>query len=341
MKSTFSKVRVLGGVAALAMLLTVAACGGGGGGSGSSPSGTSGSSTPPASPPVSASSTVANSTVSTPQYASTSVESAMFTALNQARQSCGFPTLQENTLLDKAAASHALWMGANNTGGDSETAGTTDFTGTTYVARAAAAGFPSNVAGAGVSAMDYTVPASTNTQYGQNLVNEWLGGAYHGPSVLVPSGVIGIGTDQTPFNGYPQVWASMSLLNTTLTQTSSNGPLTYPCQGSTGVLYSIVGEQPAPPNTSGAFGSPQSVVGNPTDTIVLTSGTITDTSGHSINLQLLDSANDPNKILQPYLASAYPATPLAPSTTYTVSISGTDNGTAFSRNYSFTTAASE
>jgi uncharacterized protein YkwD len=340
MKSTFSKVRVLGGVAALSLLLTVAACGGGGSSS-MAGAATSASSPSGASAPSGASSTVASTTLSTPQYASTSVESAMFTTLNQARQTCGFPALQENTLLDKAAANHAQYMGVNSAGGDGETAGTTDFTGATYVARAAEAGFPASAVGAGVSAMDYTVPTSTNTQYGQNLVNEWLSGVYHGPAVLTPSGVVGMGTYQTTYNGYPEVWASMSLLNTALTQTSSNGPLTYPCQGSTGVLYSVVGETPAPPNTSGAFGTVQSVVGNPTDTLVLTSGTIMSTSGTVITLQLLDSANDPNKILLPYQASAYPATPLAPSTTYTVSLTGTDNGTTFSRSYSFTTAATE
>jgi hypothetical protein len=265
----------------------------------------------------------------------------MFAALNQARQTCGFPALQENTLLDKASANHAQYMGANNAGGDTETAGMADFTGVTYVARAAAVGFPANAVGAGVSAMDYTVPTSTNSQYGQNLVNGWLGGAYHGPAVLVPSGVVGIGTYQTTFNGYPEVWAAMSLLNTTMATTSSNAPLTYPCQGSTGVFYSINGEQPAPPATSGAFGTPIAVVGNPTDTIVLTSGTVTDALGHVTQLQLLDSANDPNKILLPYTASAYPATPLQPSTTYTVAITGTDNGTNFSRSFSFSTAASE
>jgi len=79
--------------------------------------------------------------------------------------------------------------------------------------------------------------------------------------------------------------------------------------------------------------------------VAFTSGTMTDTSGNVINLQLLSAANDPNKELQPYQAVAYPANPLTPNTTYTVSVTGTytdpnvSNGASqsFSRSFTFTT----
>jgi uncharacterized protein YkwD len=326
---------------AIALLGALAACGGGGGGSSNSGSGSgnNGTTTTPNTPTPS--SVISNTTVGTAQYASGSVESAVLTTLNQARQSCGFPALQENTLLDTASANHAKYEGVNNTISDTESSGSANFTGVSYVDRAVAAGFPANTVGAGVSASAYTAPASTNTQYGNLIANEWLGGVYHGPAVMVPSGVVGVGSYQTTYNGLPQVWASVSLLNLSLGQTSSNGPLTYPCQGTTGVFYSLAGESPTPPNTSGAFGTPITVMGNPTDTIVLTSGTLSSGSG-SVALQLLDSAKDStNKVLAPYMASAYPVAPLTPSTTYTASITGTVNGVAFSRSFSFTTAASE
>lgn len=79
------------------------------------------------------------------------------------------------------------------------------------------------------------------------------------------------------------------------------------------------------------------MMGDSTDTIVLQSGSMTDTSGNVLSLQLLYSANDPNKIVQAYEAVAYPASALLPNTTYTVSITGTVNGSPFSRNFSFTT----
>ncbi len=343
MKYMVTRLPVRRGATALPLIVLLAACGGGGGNSNpaSGAAGEGSATTGSSAPSSAASATIAATTMSTPQYAPGSVELTMFNTLNQARQACGFPALQDNTLLDKAAAAHARYMGLNNAGGDDEVSGNTGFTGVTYQDRAVAAGFPSGAGGAGVSAADYSVPALTDTQYGQNLINEWLAGAYHGPAVLTPSGVIGVGTYQTTYNGYPEVWASMSLLNTTVGQTSSNAPLTYPCQGTTGVLYSIVGEQPAPPNTTGSFGTPIAVVGNPTDTVALSAGTLTAPGGAVIDLQLLDSTSDPNRILQPYTASAYPVTPLTANTTYTVSITGTDNGVPFSRSFSFTTAASE
>jgi hypothetical protein len=79
------------------------------------------------------------------------------------------------------------------------------------------------------------------------------------------------------------------------------------------------------------------VAGNATDTIVMQSGSMTDSSGHVITLQVLDSAKDPNKILPAYMGVAYPATPLSPNASYSVSLTGTINGTAFSRTFTFTT----
>jgi hypothetical protein len=56
-----------------------------------------------------------------------------------------------------------------------------------------------------------------------------------------------------------------------------------------------------------------------------------------IALQVLDSAKDPNKLLQPYQGVAYPTTPLSPNSQYTVSLTGTINGVAFARTFTFTT----
>jgi len=56
-----------------------------------------------------------------------------------------------------------------------------------------------------------------------------------------------------------------------------------------------------------------------------------------ISLKVLDSATDPNKLLPKFEGVAYPTSPLQPNTTYSVSITGTVNGTAFSRNFTFTT----
>jgi hypothetical protein len=79
------------------------------------------------------------------------------------------------------------------------------------------------------------------------------------------------------------------------------------------------------------------VVGNPGDAIVVQSGTATDTSGNVIALQVLNAGTDPNKEIPAYEAVAYPSAPLTPNAAYAVSLTGTVNGKAFSRNFTFTT----
>jgi uncharacterized protein YkwD len=331
-KSTFTLTS-----AVVAAAILVAACGGGGGGSSSPAAGTPASAPGSASAPSSASSPVTG-TQPTPQYAANSATLAMFNQVNAYRQQCGFPAVQQNTVLDQAAQAHAMWEGLNNTVADNETAGQQGFTGVSYLDRAVHFGFPSTgVVGAGVSAAYYTTSNLSEAEYGQTLVNEWISTVYHSQAILTPVKTIGIGEYETAFNGSPEVWGSMSLLNTEMRQLTTSGPITFPCQGTTGVPYKAVSESPTPPNTSGPWGTPVIVMGNATDTLVLTSGTMTDPSGNIINLQLIDSANDPNKLTQPYAAVAYPATPLAPNTTYTVNVSGTVNGTAFTRPFTFTT----
>jgi uncharacterized protein YkwD len=324
---------------AVAVLGALAACGGGGGGgsSSSSPS-TSSSGT------SSSTSTATSANVTTPQYTSGSAQSAIFSQINSYRQQCGFPVLTENTQLDTASANHASYMAQNNVTSDSETSGAPGYTGATYQTRAVAAGYPSGVSVGGVSNNYWTNSTLTGTQYGQDLLTGWVSGVYHLGGVISPTTVVGIGTAQITYQGSPQVWGAVSVAN--LQASISNGPVTFPCQGVTGVSYKDVGETPTPPNVSSSgWGQPVEVAVGASGTVTLTAGTMTDTSGNVISLQLLNSTNDPNKVIQPYQAVAYPANPLTANTTYTVNITGTytdpnvSNGAAqsFSRSFTFTT----
>jgi hypothetical protein len=320
---------------AIAALLALAACGGGGGSGGGSSTGAAAPASGASTPSTTSSATSAN--VSTPQYAASSAQLAAFTLLNQERQQCGFPALVENTQLDTAATAHAKYMSLN--GGlitDTELATNQGFTGGTYAERATTAGYPgASVYVGGVSGGYYTNATLTEAQYGQGLIYTWLSGVYHIAIGAWPVTAIGVGESEITFNGFPQVQGSLTIAN--LQPMTTSGPLTFPCQGTTGIAYEGGGETPTPPNTSGQFGTPVAVTGNPTDTIVLTSGTMTPTSGPAITLNVLDSANDPNKLLPAFEGVAYSTSPLSPNTTYAVSINGTYNGTAFSRNFTFTT----
>jgi hypothetical protein len=331
-------------IAATAALLTLAACGGGGGSNtasaaspASSSTANSGTSSSPANTP-----SVTTGDVSTPQYAANSAQLAAFNLLNQYRQQCGFPALQENTVLDTAAQNHAKYMGLNNAVSDNEISGNSGFTGATYAARAAASGFPSASVGLGVSDVYATLTSSfTAVQAGEASIYGLLGGVYHADIAAFPVATVGIGEYETQTTSgaysFTNSWESMSLLNTQYVSLSS-APLTFPCQGVSGVAYKELAEIPTPPNVSSSgWGTPVVVMGNSTDTIVLQTGTMSDASGNVINLQLLSAATDPNKELAAFQAVAYPASPLAANTMYSVSLTGTVNGTPFSRNFTFTT----
>jgi uncharacterized protein YkwD len=310
---------------AIAAAFLVAA-GGGGGGSGTSAAA-------PASP-ASTPSVPANLT--TPQYAADSVQLAAFNLLNQQRQQCGFPALQENTIHDQAAQAHADYMRGNGgTVTDTEVSSNAEFTGVSYSDRAVHFGYPQGISNGGVSGAFFTNATFSNTQYGQQLVYGWLSGVYHVGVAFAPLTTIGVGVSQTTFAGFPEIFATLSLAN--LQTMTANSPLTFPCQGVTGIAFKGTAESPTPPNTSGSWGTPIVVVGNPGDAIALQSGTATDTSGNVIALQVLNAGTDPNKEIPTYEAVAYPSAPLTPNSAYAVSLTGTVNGKAFSRNFTFTT----
>ncbi|AXK68299.1 CAP domain-containing protein [Burkholderia sp. IDO3] len=323
---------------AAASLLALAACGGGGGDSGSTNTGSNGNN--PSNPGTP--STTVPGTVDSTQYPAGSAQLAAMNLLNQYRTQCGFPALKQNTVLDQAAQNHAKYIGLNGAVTDTENSGNQGYTGASYSDRAVAAGFPTGTIGIGASGAGNAV-FTTNfnaTLAGQQFVYALLGGAYHAVVATFPVDNVGLGEFETQVASgsytYTESWQSISMYGAAA-MPLSNGPKTFPCNGVTGVPYREVGEIPAPPNVSTAgWGTPVTVMGNLTDVIVLQSASITGPSG-AVSVQVLNSDTDPNKLLGKYQAVAYPTSPLQPNTTYSVSINGTANGTAFSRNFSFTT----
>lgn len=335
MRNTSYAVHPAKWLAAVSLATALSACGGGGDGGTSSSTGSSsgGTSTTP--------SQTVTGTLTTPQYTAGSAQITAFNMLNQYRAQCGLPALQENTLLDQAAQAHAKYMGLNNGITDTEVASNQGFTGVTYQDRAVAAGLPSSTfstgasGGATITSNGFTAPAAA-----QMFVNALLAGVYHAAVVAYPSTTIGFGEFETQSTSsgftWTNAWQSVSLL---VNQSSifSNGPVTFPCQGVTGVPYKSTGESPTPPNVSASgWGTPVVVMGNTTDTIVLQSASITGPSG-SVAVQILNSSTDPNKALGAFQAVVYPTSPLSPNTQYSVTLTGTVNGTAYSRNFTFTT----
>ncbi|GAB2912917.1 hypothetical protein GCM10027093_59090 [Paraburkholderia jirisanensis] len=282
-------------------------------------------------------------TLPSPVYPAGSVQLALFTQLNQARTECGFPALQENQLLDKAAQNHAVYGAANGTGSDTEIQGKKDFTGVTDLARVVSVGFPSNVLGGGASVDVSTSTAATEAQ--QGLDQSMLAGIYGAASLFTPVDLIGIGAAQgTLGNGQstPSEFMSIDVFNTA-TQPVSSSPITFPCEGSTNVAL-LNSQQIDPAPGTDVTGPQILVIGNSTDTIALTSGTLMSSTGTSIPLTLLDSKNDPNKLLRPFQSAAYvpllQSLSLQANTQYSVSLNGTVNGKPFSRTFTMTAGTS-
>jgi hypothetical protein len=322
---------------AIAAALALSACGGGGGGSGAATGSNNSSSGSNTGGSSSGSSSATTGNVTTPLYTSASAQAAIFNTINSKRQACGFPALTENTLLDKSSQAHADYIGANGgTITDSEISTNTGFTGSTYADRAAAVGYPSStVTVAGESAGYWTNSTLGEADYGTGITTVWSGGVYHVGAFVWPMAQIGIGWNETSANNYPEAHGVISVAN--LQPMSGNLPLMFPCDGTTNVPYQVVGEQPTPPNSNGTLGPTLAVSANSGTTVTLTSGTLTDSSGNVITLQVLNSTADTNKLIQTYEARAYPASPLLPNTKYSAVLSGTYNGTPFTRTGSFTT----
>lgn len=326
----------------------VAACGGGGGSDAGttapSPAPTP-SAPPPAPTPAPAPAVPTGTTQTTPTYSAGSAAAQVFTSINAYRTQCGFPAYKQNTILDQAATNHADYMMANgNVITDDEVQGNSGFTGVTGQDRANALGWPAALyAGASDTGATYTNATLTQAEYGQSMVDAWSVGVYHQVTLTMPVDLIGVGIAQTTLNGFPEVLGGVELgaSSTALVQiTTPNNPLTFPCQGVTGVPYEGVNEVPAAPNTSGAWGTPVTVMGNPTDVITLTSATMLAAgASNPITLNIITKANDTTGLIGPYQAVAYPSAPLLPNTTYSVNLTGTVNGAAFTRSFTFTTGA--
>ena len=325
--------------ASAALCLTLAACGGGGGGGAATLGGRSTTTTT-----TSSNTTIpAGTTLAAASYAPNSVQAGIFNQINAYRTECGFPALQENTILDAAAQDHAKYMTLNGfTVTDTEAQGNPGFTGTNGMAQAVAAGWPAGVF-AGVMDVGYSGSA-TGSGIGVEMAMTWATGVYHQNGIIFPVQLAGVGASSGPYSGYTFNNASLQLGEINPNNTGGSGTIrTFPCSGITGIPYGMAGgETPVAPNISAnGFGTPVTVVGNLGDNVELTSATMTSmTDGTTITLNILNASTDPNKELGAYEAVAYPSSPLQPNTSYQVNLNVTDNGKEFNRTFTFTTGAS-
>jgi hypothetical protein len=326
------------------------ACGGGGSGGGST------SSTPSSSVVVSSPAVVATSvdivTNAPPSPSGYGVEElAAFNRFNGHRTQCGFGYLAPNAALDTSAANHLNWMVANNTVSHSEISGTTGYTGSTSQARMIAAGYASGTqygevltGGTGIA----------KTGFGVKGARILLAAPYHLAGLMAShrdigislksGGNLGSGADVTYAGSAAVTWlvADMAASSTNLHQLQNGSEvLTYPCQGITDTDYEVRAESPNPvPGrdlSTQPIGHPIFIQALKGRTLVISSVTMTGPSGTVPLLTTMTSANDPNSVLGSHQAVVMPSAPLAANTSYTVTITGTQSGFSFNKNFIFLT----
>jgi hypothetical protein len=282
----------------------------------------------------------------TPSYAAGSEELAAFNRLNNERGSCGFGTLKQDTRLDQAARAHADWMLQNNVYSHTESASYPNgFTGINPWDRTAFAGYPTTYY---TSELISFGSNETKVGRGNKGVRELLAGVYHAIGSLRPMKDVGISVRAPADVGASTVLVPTEIVTGTTDgyqMLASDEVVTYPCQGTTGTEYQLTDEDPnpVPGRNLGTtpLGQPIIVMARLGQTLSLTAASMQRVSdGQAVVMRSpVTGAADPNGRLanDPQIGYVLPDAPLQPNTSYRVTISGTNNGAAFQKTFTFTT----
>ncbi len=310
----------------------LAACGGGG------DSDNNGTPTPTPTPVATSVPLVTSVTI--PTYVANSPEKIIFDKINAERMKCGFGAIQQNTLLDTAAKNHAKYNLDHKEFGHYETQGKPGFTGVDAPARAIAAGYkPVAWVSEGISYRHFFSPVATN-------VLSQLSAPYHSQTMLAEYTDIGIGYSNMVEGEVGATVFNYGSGNLEIGQlpSSSVGVRTYPCEGVTGVYTALYGEVPSPMTRDMSIapaGHPIMVIGDHNKKLTLTSATIIEMpTGRSLPIHRLstkDNDINANTLRGPHVGYVLPDVPMLPNTAYSVTVSGTNNGQAFTRNFTFST----
>ncbi len=310
---------------AMASVAFLTACGGGGSGGSSTPA-------PAPTPPVS----TASSLITTVGPATYTGELAIaFNLINAERSRCAFGLLSQNAQLDTAAAAHARYVVTNSSAANFhvEVAGQPGFTGATVTDRVKAAGYNAG-----------SVTEVGALGKGGNAVRILLSAPYHLAALMRSYRDIGIGMQDTTSAEFPVFNADLGYQTVAAPQLlSSTDVSTYPCAGTTDVKPALFGESPNPvPGrdlATNPIGSPIYVAVRDGNSLAITSAAMIKLSnGASVPLRAaVTAANDPHKMLASHQGFVAPDVALDPNSQYQVTVTGTNNGVAFSRTFPFNT----
>ncbi len=330
-------------------VLGLSACGGGGGGDSASSSAAS------TAADAAAVSAAAASGTPTPAYVTGSEELAALNLLNAERSRCGFGQLAQQAQLDAAAKAHADYQIINNllTHVEDRTAFPNGFSGVSALDRVIAKGYTG--VGGVTDEIVGLFGTSVKTGAGASGIRGLLSAPYHLRGLVGPFRDIGISVRSNTDVGTS---APKVFLQIDAAYKSAVGPQslaasdvnTYPCEGTTGVNRQLSNESPNPVPGRDLSVNPLGAVvyigtreGN---TLQISSASMLQVStGSPVALRApITAATDPYspcsegcfKSHQAYVAAN---APLQANAAYQVMITGSNNGAAFSRVFTFTTGS--
>ncbi len=333
------------------VLAALTACGGGGGGSAPPATSQLPGNPPVIDVPVSLPSTI----VTSPQVSSFAVGSPEREALdflNAERLRDGFGTVAENSFLYAAAKGHADYQILNGETEHFQVSGRAGFTGFSPSDRVAATGYTASGAYGGL--IDEIAFLSDSLQNknafgGAFALKALLNAPLHMSGLLSGIREVGIavsserdlGVSFPPFE--PAIVTQINGAYKTSTGAqlpASSEVLVYPCNGATGVARELRGESPNPvPGRDlsvNPLGRSMLVYVRPENTLAITTYSMVATASGAPVVLRAPATPLFGGTYQQYIAADAPN---AANTTYTFTVSGTNNGNAFSKTCQFTTGS--
>jgi uncharacterized protein YkwD len=255
-----------------------------------------------------------------------------FAWFNYRRGQVGLAALTRNARIDTAAAGHSNYLRLNNTVSHDQVSGSAGFTGATLENRYAAAGYTL------VRPYAYgEVISAAGDRAGFFHAEELIAAIYHRFVIFEPVfREMGVGS-ATGNNNY-------TYFTTDFATSSGYGPglgrgnvAVYPASAQIMVPVNFMSdsESPDPVPNLNEVGYPVSVHADISATLAVTSFTVRPRGGVDLTVRLLARTVDSHT--PPSAAAIVPLSRLAAATTYDVVFSGTVDGVAVTRNWSFTT----
>ncbi|MBZ0092360.1 MAG: pilus assembly protein N-terminal domain-containing protein [Sulfuricellaceae bacterium] len=257
----------------------------------------------------------------------TDEETAARNQINLRRGQVGLATLAWNGQLEQAARGHSNYLALNNITGHYQTAGSSGFTGADPGAR---------ITNAGYAWRGYDEVIAFGPSSGVVAVENLMEAIYHRFGIFSTYvDEIGSGfADTHPTYTYVMT-ADLATRNSTLPSPGANWVGVYPYNGETGVPIDFYSdeESPDPVPNANRVGYPISIHLDQSQTLGVTSFTVS-ANGSALPTIQLTSVDGHT----PKSASAIiPTQALTYGTTYTANFSGTANGAALNKTWSFTT----